>query len=493
MQARKLVIGPPGTGKTTYCLNAVENALGIGIPPQRIAFLSFTRQAASEAVQRALKRFDFKEKQFCYFRTLHSLAWRLNGMQWEQAFKDSDWRKFGAIMDIEFRTVLQKGRRADAMLELDDCQTEGDHLARIEQFARVCGLTLEQSYHRFCETDMTWLRLEQYSIAFASYKRQRGIYDYIDIINMCNELLDVDVAIFDEAQDMTPQQFRMAERITKNVPSVIYAGDDMQAIFAWAGADVDHFVQLSDNKVVLPKSYRLPKVVWDVAHELENRVRRDYKREWTFNDTKQGAVKRVDSLHSLPLQEGEWLLIGRNWKLLEDQYVQFLKLRGYPYYFGNENSLESPEVLAVLDYEALRNGRPVSKDAAMRIFKFMSRQEMPDAKKDTYTLEELGLDKAKNWMAALDNITEYDREYIRALLRAGFKLRDKPRIRVDTIHGTKGTECDNVVMLTDIPGRSWRAYEKDPAAEVRLFYTGVTRAKQNLYIVDPQTPMHFPL
>src|SRR5205807_424926 len=95
--------------------------------------------------------------------------------------------------------------------------------------------------------------------------------------------------------------------------------------------DVGHFINITTDKIVLPKSYRLPKQIFDVAKELEDRIERNYKREWVPNETKQGTVTRVSSLSSLPLHTGDWLLIGRNWKIIEEQYVQFLKTFGYPY------------------------------------------------------------------------------------------------------------------------------------------------------------------
>ena len=54
---KKIIFGPPGTGKTTRLLNIVEQELRIGVPPDRIAYLAFTRKAAQEAVQRACTKF----------------------------------------------------------------------------------------------------------------------------------------------------------------------------------------------------------------------------------------------------------------------------------------------------------------------------------------------------------------------------------------------------------------------------------------------------
>ena len=61
--APEIVLGPPGTGKTTYLLNEVEQALESGIPSERIGFVAFTKKAAAEAIERATVRFDLTEKQ----------------------------------------------------------------------------------------------------------------------------------------------------------------------------------------------------------------------------------------------------------------------------------------------------------------------------------------------------------------------------------------------------------------------------------------------
>ena len=56
----------------------VEESLDKGIPPSQVGFFAFTRKAATEAKERAAKRFDLDpDKDLPYFRTIHSLAYRL--------------------------------------------------------------------------------------------------------------------------------------------------------------------------------------------------------------------------------------------------------------------------------------------------------------------------------------------------------------------------------------------------------------------------------
>lgn len=67
----------------------VEKQLEEGVRPNEIAFLAFTRKAASEARERAAKRFNFDpEKDLYYFRTLHSFAFHMSDVQGNQLMKD---------------------------------------------------------------------------------------------------------------------------------------------------------------------------------------------------------------------------------------------------------------------------------------------------------------------------------------------------------------------------------------------------------------------
>ena len=110
-------------------------------------------------------------------------------------------------------------------------------------------------------------------------------------------------------------------------------------------------------------------------------------------------------------------------------------------------------------------------------------------KEGFYNLEKLkdyGLKTNDVWYEAFDDLNFRIKNYVRSMRRNGENLKDKPRIKLSTIHSAKGGEEDNVVLLTDLTHNTNKSYRKNPDDETRLFYVGATRTKNNLHIIRPK-------
>lgn len=67
-------------------------------------------------------------------------------------------------------------------------------------------------------------------------------------------------------------------------------------------------------------------------------------------------------------------------------------------------------------------------------------------------------------------------------------LLNMPKITVGTIHSVKGTEVDVIYLFPDlsVPGRAeWNSDQEAQAGVYRLFYVGMTRARESLIICRP--------
>ena len=81
--------------------------------------------------------------------------------------------------------------------------------------------------------------------------------------------------------------------------------------------------------------------------------------------------------------------------------------------------------------------------------------------------------------------------YYRRCRGNGYTLQAAPKCSISTIHAAKGGEAEHVIVLSDMAYRSFQEYVKTPDYERRVAYVGITRAKERLTIVQPQTKLFF--
>jgi superfamily I DNA/RNA helicase len=237
---------------------------------------------------------------------------------------------------------------------------------------------------------------------------------------------------------------------------------------------------------------------------LANRISNRRDKIWQPK-TSEGILRYHGDIHQVDMSSGEWLVLARTKYLLEDT-KDFCEERGWYYNFKNEKSINEDTFKAITDWEHWRKGQELNYDAVKNIYGHMSSRKINQAHKlgktllkdQTYIIEDCmkdyGLNTNDVWYESLDEIDFRTKEYIRAMRRNGELLKQEPRIKLSTIHGMKGGECDNVVLLSDLTENTMRNFEKTPDDENRLFYVGATRTKKQLHIVEPKSfDMSYPL
>ena len=127
------IFGPPGTGKTTRLIEIVQ--LDSGTRPESIAFVSFSRKAAEEARERAASKLNMDVNQMIWFRTLHSFAFQVLGLQ-VMALSGKDYSKIGKLLGLEF-TSNSSATMAEGILFRPG--KSGDAYLSIIQMVRVRG------------------------------------------------------------------------------------------------------------------------------------------------------------------------------------------------------------------------------------------------------------------------------------------------------------------------------------------------------------------
>lgn len=488
----KKVFGPPGSGKTTFLLGMVETELAQGVSPARIGYFAFTRKAATEAKDRAIAKFPQLNEatDFPWFRTLHSLAYRCLGVATKDMMKPENFREFAREAGLDLS--IESGE--------EDFMVKADHPILNEiNIARIRGEDLRTHYNR-SKMDIEWFHFEYVERAYRQYKQAHDLLDFTDLLERIIEepsrLPSLEVLIVDEAQDLSRLQWKLVSELAQRAQRAFLAGDDDQAVYNWAGADVNSFLSFPGDVIILEQSYRVPAKVHALANSVVHRIKTRQEKTWHPREF-EGDVKFYNDFEHVDISSGEWLIMASTNYMLNDMH-SWIKSQGLLFERHGHRSIPEAVMTAVLGWEALRKGKELPFAVVQQIYKYIGTEFVARGHKmlkgveeeGMFTLESLkdkhGLLTDEIWHQVLTKIGEDKRDYLIALLRRGTKLSGKVSIKLSTIHGAKGGEADNVLLLTDLSTKFAAEYDRNADDIHRLLYVGITRARQSLHVVLPK-------
>ena len=483
------ILGPPGTGKTTKLIKYVNTFHKLGTPLNKIGYFAFTTKAADEARDRMLNLHkSLQEKDLPYFKTLHALAFKILGLKKSQVMQPEHYEDVGKKLGIEV-TVYNNGEETIGFVSSDS------EYFNIINSARVKELSVEQEYN----TDMYSYKIDKRQLKILkdevdNYKQAYGLVDFTDMIERFNSSMlcpKFDVVFVDEAQDLSPIQWRMFDILKQNSKNIVLAGDDDQAIYGWAGADIKRFQSEKAKNIILPQSFRVPKAVQDIANNILQRIPDDRKlsKVWQSRD-EEGAVHRITDIEDTWLKptgsvnETTWLILGRTHSKLESIKKELIN-SGIYYEYKNRKSYHERLYKNILSYERWRNGDKLSITECKDLFEFFNK-DFTHTEERLYDLKEFGYSMTQRWYEVFQTHPE-ESLYIRLMRQNGEELSKPARVKLSTIHAAKGGEAENVLIILDNTKTIRDSIEKNEDKqdeEHRVWYVGVTRTKQNLYIME---------
>lgn len=459
------IYGPPGTGKTTELLRLVQHTRETGVQAERIAFLSFTRAAASEALSRlGIKRSD-------NVSTIHAMAFRSLGLKQAQVVDHVKLRDFSRITGIP---IVGKSP------EDDEERTDGDAYLDLVNYARNTFSHPSEVYE-ISDRPGTRAEFEMFVSAYANWKDTYGYYDFTDMLERASQgavRQGVEVLFVDEAQDLSPLQWRVIERIARRTHQVFIAGDDDQAIYAWSGADPHGMAKFCQrhkgDSTVLSLSHRLPVAVHQKSQSLIRRVL--FRVDKDFNSCgRPGTVRNHGSMASIDVVHGEdTLVLARTHSILReaenaliDRRIPYVRESGRPGMFQNRFAT------ALRSYNKIRDGKRLSDSDRSALFAVGSAQTKASLERNDYASI-----VASPFYIAIEmphRVIDYYMDV---------DIDQEPTIRLSTIHAAKGHEADRVIVLTDMTTRVADTAHSKPDDEIRVWYVALTRSKNVLDIVE---------
>lgn len=500
---KELILGPPGTGKTTNLISKVAYLLDQGVPPERIAYVSFTRKASQEAMERAREKFSLPRSSFPYFRTLHSLAYHELGLSQSDVMQYNNWKELEEITGRNMAPDnFTDGVTPDQLIAFQlhlakaKCRSYYEHFITETASLDLRGQKFGGRHRGGSLKDFVLL-----GDTVDAYKSNAALVDFSDMLQLGCQCapLDVDYAIIDEAQDLSPLQWRFCKQMFKNCDTVWIGGDDDQAIYSWAGADLTTFLNMEANRTVLGHSWRLPSSIWTAAETIVQTITDRYEKEWEPRDGDAGLYAYVEGLSSCPLDNGEtWYLLTRT-KSQQQGIIHWLRLHGYTYIKNGTNSVKAEHLGLARSWTRLLKGESATFSQVRSLYENMRDDQLaPNAidllkscePSDRVHLKRLvadyGLKVERGVWHEVLLIDATDSRYYRAVKdRLGVPaLVGNPLITVSTMHGVKGGEADNVYFSTSMGQRPHRHFKNGLTRddESRIFYVAATRAKKNLYI-----------
>ncbi len=493
--------------------------------PEDVALVSFTKAAVAEVRSRLESQFgvDLSPRNGGKVSTVHSLCFNglgLSGKVWSGA----DWRAFCKEAHIAITEAKVGGDGDDWEPWEPVGNAEGDVFVSWYGWARNSCLPLDEAVYAYkppYSANFRPARMLALVDLYEAAKITSGKVDFADMLTLTLQRrlpLGARVLLVDEAQDLSVLQRRVVEMWSAEVERTWYAFDPDQAIYGFQSADPRWLIDMDAEREFLSQSWRVPRAVASLANTYIARNRSRFDHQFLPRDY-EGQVVRYLDMRRLVGQiaadpAATWGLLARNVYLLS-QYTSVLLEAGLPYRNLRGRSPLSRLPAGILAAFWLAQGEPVRLEELAALSRLTPAaglwvrgaktrlaeiaKEDPDRGVTLRNLGDMGaMDALQNALrrgeTALSPLTKtplWLRDYYqRVVRREGVEgLLREQNVTAGTIHSVKGREYDNVVLLPDWAQRTADGEEDDPEGERRVNYVAFTRARKNLYILEPVTKL----
>lgn len=514
------VIAGAGTGKTRVITNRIAYAINSGVTdPTKVLALTFTARAAGEmrARLRALGVPNVSA------RTFHSAAIKQLLYFWPYAFGG----QFPTLLTTKSGFVSQAIERAEVAVPAQAAVLR--EIAGEIEWAKVLEISPENYQEKAIESNRLVKfpnnksanenlgMISQVYEAYESLKRQERTLDFEDVLLLTVGMLEEDRAVrerirdqyryftVDEYQDVSPLQQRLLNLWLGNREEICVVGDAAQTIYSFAGA-TSNFLLNFKNRFPNAQVFRLS-TGYRSTPEIINTANQILR------------VANLVSDHGIELQSvnthGEKPLVnGFSSAADEIAYVATEVKKQIDSGIDSSDIAILARTNAQLDQvkSALNNLRVASQIRSGE--RFFERVDVRDAMRLIRGASVLP-SEGGDWFADLVSVLQPfgDADYVTAFLRLARSIKDNggenmraflreiedraeqnnppilPGVTLSTLHGAKGLEWDHLYLIGISEGVL--PMGNDLNEERRLFYVGVTRAKQRIHITYAGKPSVF--
>ncbi len=237
-----LVVAGPGSGKTLAIIRRIAGLIEQGVPPESILAVTFTNRAAREMRERLFALLGVTSYKV-FVGTFHLLGLRIIRENTKNEFVVYNREEQVGLL----KSLLQasKGKAKDI----------ADEISRTKSLAISPSDELKKVFEKYQATMVANKALDFDDLILkpihmldnsSQLKKHRDRFHHI---------------IIDEYQDINPAQYRLMRLLVGDKTSICAVGDPDQAIYAFRGADVENFLNFEKDfigatEVTLNLNYR---------------------------------------------------------------------------------------------------------------------------------------------------------------------------------------------------------------------------------------------
>ena len=318
-----LVLAPPGCGKTHILAERIRRAHESGVSYDDMLCLTFTNRAAREMQRRSQSSSPNAHPSTTNFTNpldhqpfIGNVHRYCSKFLFEARRVPSD---TSVIDDEEAVSIIADFRNEDDETVMTDYRRWQDyqriiflsHLMEQQEHHHPHEIYIHPEVAEFLDNE----RAVTYARQYAQYKHENHLLDFEDLLIETYNAYREDATCrkyrwiqIDEVQDLNAMQLAIIDLLTADdAPTVMYLGDEQQAIFSFMGAKVETLGMLKERcrgRIChLKKNHRSPGYLLDVFNEYaEKTLHIDRALLPTTEDRTEATNRELQIVHSSTMQ-----------------------------------------------------------------------------------------------------------------------------------------------------------------------------------------------
>ena len=508
------VIAGAGTGKTRAITHRIAYASAIGVmDPQRVLAITFTARAAGEMRTR-LRTLGFPGVNA---RTIHSAALKQLLYFWSSVFTGPT----PELLTSKTPFINSAVERAGINLPVNTRDALRDIATEIE-WAKVNQIAPEDlmATQRTVRSRIGIDQIAKVYEAYETLKKSERTIDFEDLLLLTTAMIENEPQVrerihdqyrfftVDEYQDISPLQQRLIDAWLGSRNDICVVGDPAQTIYSFAGATAAYLLgftkRFPDAEVIrLTTGYRsTPEILFtansllrrnQMGHELapvnDHGNRPELIEYKTDGQEAIGVTNQITEIISSGISPESIAVLARTNAQLST-FEKTFKEAGLPYQIrSNDRFFDRPEIREFIRDIRQASVIPNPDISWLEELRGIAQPYLTGSAMD-------GIGALIHLARELDGDDRFSPKSLRNFLQ---EIEDRaqqnnppqlPVTTLATLHAAKGLEWDRVFVVGISDG--YLPYPEAPEEEeLRLFYVGITRAREHLHLSHGGTPSPF--